>query len=107
MTQKSAVTIRPSDFACHAVARRRRFIPSGFDIRASSFISCGLAMESVTRPDKRSRLHVLMVFMFVLGKIKGDRPVGFAVDELLHFGIRAVSNLVRRTLLDNQAVAKH
>src|SRR5438067_9102840 len=64
-------------------------------------------MEAMTGGNERARFHELMVFMFVLREIQWNRPVSFAIDELLYFGIRAVANLIRCTLSDNRAVTKH
>ena len=54
--------------------------------------SCG---ESVLGGNERARLHVGVMLVLVLRKIQGHGAVGFAVDKLLHFGIRAGANFVR------------
>src|SRR5580700_9700657 len=76
------------------------------DNRTGSF-SCGLAVKAVSRTDERSRLHLLMMFMFFLREIQRNRSIRFTIYELLHFGVRTVANFTRRTLRDNRAMTKH
>ena len=64
-------------------------------------------MKSMTRADKGARFYMLMMFMFLLRKIQRDRTVGFAINKLLHFGIGAGANFIRRALRDNRTVSKH
>ena len=64
-------------------------------------------MKSVARAKKRTRLNVGMVFVLFLREIQWYRAVGSAVDELLHFGIGAGADFIRRTLCDNAAASKH
>src|SRR5262245_21547276 len=48
-----------------------------------------------------------MMLMFFLRKIQWNRSVGFAIDKLLDFGIRATADFVRRAFRDNRAMTKH
>lgn len=64
-------------------------------------------MKSMARAEEWTRFNMRMVFVLFLREIQWDRAVGFAVDELLHFGIGAVADFIGRTLRDNAAASKH
>ncbi len=48
--------------------------------------------------NERARLHVGMMLVIVLRKAQRHGTVGFTINKLLHFGIRAGSNFVRMYL---------
>ena len=64
-------------------------------------------MKSVARAKKRTRFNVRMVFVLFLREIQWYRAVGFAVNKLMHLGIWAGADFIRRTLCDNPVASKH
>ena len=58
-------------------------------------------METMARPDKWPRFHVLVIDMFFLRKIQWNWTIGFTIDELLHFRIWTGANFLRRSLRHN------
>src|ERR1043165_26364 len=64
-------------------------------------------MKPATREREGTRPNMPMIFMFVLRKVQWNCAVGLAVNELLHFWTRVISNFVGGTLSDNVAVAEH
>ena len=53
-------------------------------------------MEAAARGNERTRGDVLMILL--LREIQRHGAVGFAVDELLHLGVRVVADFVGRSL---------
>src|SRR5436189_6387720 len=64
-------------------------------------------METPACGDERPRFHVRMMFMIVLGKVQGHWTIGFAVNELLHFGIGMGADFVGSTLRENPPASEH
>src|SRR4030095_8937934 len=75
--------------------------PLNFVTLLTFFIGCSsgcLTIESAARSDERSRFHTGMIFVLFLRNIQRHRAVGFAMDELLHLGIRARADFIWCTL---------